>query len=188
MQLYLIRHTTPAVPSGVCYGQSDVDVAATFFDEAEKVRHKIAHVTPVATYSSPLSRAAKLAASLKLGPARHDARLMELDFGAWEMQAWDDIPREQLDRWGNDYICIAPPGGETYVELHRRVMEVLQELRVRHAGETVVVVTHAGVIRALLAEVLGLPLTEVFRFHLDFAGITLLQFTEGLPSVGFVNR
>ena len=188
MQLYLIRHTTPAVPPGVCYGQSDVDVASTFIDEVERVRGKIAHVTPSATYSSPLSRAAKLAAGLKLGPARHDARLMELDFGAWEMQAWDDIPREQLDRWGSDYTRTAPHGGETYVELHRRVTEMLQELRAQHHGESVVVVTHAGVIRALLAEVLGMPLTEVFRFHLDYAGVTLLQFAEGLPSVGFVNR
>lgn len=188
MQLYLIRHTTPAVAPGVCYGQSDVDVSATFFDEVEAVRAKIADLAPAASYCSPLSRAARLASSLKLGQTQHDARLMELDFGDWELRPWEEIPSEQLDRWGNAYTHVAPPGGETYTELHLRATDFLRELLSRHRGENVVVVTHAGVIRALLAEVLGLPLAEVFRFHLDYAGVTLLQFTEALPSVGFVNR
>lgn len=188
MRLYLIRHTTPAVPLGVCYGQTDVDVAATFFDEAQAVHAKIADITPAASYSSPLSRAARLASTLRLGETQHDARLMELDFGEWELQAWDAIPREQLDRWGNAYTHLAPPGGETFTELHSRVTELLQELLARHRGQDVVVVTHAGVIRALLAEVLNLPLTEVFRFHLDYGSVTQLRLGEPVPAVGYVNR
>lgn len=188
MQLHLIRHTTPAVLPGVCYGQSDVDVTTTFVEEARVVRSKLAAIVPVAVYSSPLTRATKLAASLKLGVTRHDTRLMEMDFGAWEMLAWAAIPREQLDHWGQAYTRVAPPKGETFTELHTRATEFLKELKIRHHGQDVIVVTHAGVIRALLADVLNLPLTEVFRFHLDFGGVTQLKFGDNLPAVGYVNR
>lgn len=188
MQLYLIRHTTPAVAPGVCYGRSDVAVADTFMDEAQAVRAKIAHLTSVVGYSSPLSRCARLASSLRLGEMPHDSRLMELDFGDWEMQAWDEIPREHLDRWGEAYTHVAPPGGETFTELHRRTADFLSEVMARHRGHDVVVVTHAGVIRALLAEVLSLPLTEVFRFHLDYGSVTQLRLGDAVPAVGYVNR
>ena len=188
MRLHLIRHTAPAVPDGICYGQADVDVAATFFDELETVRAKIAGVVPVACYSSPLARAARLAAGLDLGAARHDARLMELHFGDWELRAWHDIPRAQLDDWGRAYMHVAPPGGETFTELHGRATAFLDDAVVQHHGQDVVAVTHAGVIRALLAEVLNLPLTEVFRIHLDYGSVTQLRLEDGLPAVGFVNR
>ena len=188
MQLYLIRHTRPAVPAGVCYGQADVDVAETFFDELQVVRGKLAAIHPAASFSSPLSRCARLAASLGLAENQHDHRLTELSFGEWEMRAWDDIPREQLDRWGESYVHLAPPGGETFGELHARVVAFLQERLQLYRGKDVVVVTHAGVIRALLAEALGVPLTEAFRFHLDYGGVTLLRLGDAVPMVGYVNR
>ncbi|OIQ86835.1 phosphoserine phosphatase 1 [mine drainage metagenome] len=188
MQLHLIRHTTPAVASGVCYGRSDVDVAASFATEVQSIRHKISHIRSVANYSSPLSRCSRLAFSLELRDTRHDARLMELDFGDWEMQAWEEIPREHLDRWGKAYTHTAPPGGETFTELHGRASAFLQEQLARHHGHDVVAVTHAGVIRALLADALNLSLTEVFRFHLDFGSVTQLRMGSGYPVVGYVNR
>lgn len=188
MQLYLIRHTTPAVAPGVCYGQSDVDVAEVFLDEVQAIRAKIAAISPVASYSSPLSRCSRLASSLKLGETQHDARLMELYFGDWEMQAWDNIPREHLDRWSGAYTHLAPPGGETFTELHGRASEFLREQTTRYRGQDVVAVTHAGVIRALLADVLNLPLTEVFRFHLDYGSVTRLDCGERVRSVVYVNR
>jgi len=188
MRLYLIRHTTPAIAPGVCYGQADVDVAATFFDELQAVRSKISDLAPVATYSSPLSRASKLASGLQLGEPAHDARLMELDFGDWELRAWEEIPRAHLDQWGHAYTDIAPPGGETFTELHRRATACLQDLKCRHSGQDVVVVTHAGVIRAMLADVLNLPLIEVFRFHLDYGSVTQLNLGDTVAAVGYVNR
>jgi alpha-ribazole phosphatase len=188
VQLYLIRHTTPAVPPGVCYGQADVDVAATFFDEAARVRHKLADLAPAASYSSPLARAARLAESLGFGPPEHDPRLMELDFGDWELQSWESIPRAHLDAWGHAYTHVAPPGGETFNALHQRAVAFMQELIHRHRGQDVVVVTHAGVIRALLAEALNLPLVEGFRFHLDYGSVSQIRWTDSAPVVGYVNR
>jgi len=188
MELYLIRHTTPAVQQGVCYGQTEVNVTELFLEEAEQVRTKLAGIAPVACYSSPLQRCARLAATLDAGEPQHDARLKEMHFGDWEMQPWDNIPRQELDRWGNDYVDAAPPGGETYGQLHRRATHFLNDLTCsKHVGP-VLVVTHAGVIRALLAEVLNLPLREAFRFYLDFGGVTKLRFDGSFPVVAYVNR
>ncbi len=188
MQLYLIRHTTPAITPGVCYGRADVDVAATFHEEAQAVRDKITGLSPVATYCSPLSRAARLASSLGFGEPTHDERLMELDFGEWELRPWDEIPRAQMDAWGQAYTHVAPPGGETFNALHQRASACIRDMMASHRGQDVIAVTHAGVIRALLAEILNLPLIEVFRFHLDYGGVTQLQIDDRVARVGYVNR
>lgn len=188
MQLYLIRHTTPAVPPGVCYGQSEIDVAASFADEIAAIRAKLTGLSPAACYSSPLQRCARLASALGFGEPRHDERLKELHFGSWEMQAWDTIPRHELDRWGRFHVNEAPPGGETFADLHRRAKEFLHDPTVRQHTGPVLAVTHAGVIRALLAEALNLPLNEAFRFHLDYGSITKLSLKEPMPAVSYVNR
>lgn len=188
MELYLIRHTTPGIASGICYGQSDVALAEGYAQEAAHVCAKLAGVAAAACYSSPLQRCARLAERLGAGEPRHDERLQELHFGAWEMQPWDAIPRHELDRWGESYVNAAPPGGETFADLHRRATTFLRDLiDCRHSGP-VLAVTHAGVIRALLAEVLALPLQQTFRFHLDYGSVTQLQIGTSSATVGWVNR
>lgn len=188
MELYLIRHTTPDVPQGVCYGQAEVDLAESFAAEVERIRAKLTGLAPAACYSSPLLRCGRLAAMLGYGEPRHDARLKELDFGAWELKPWDEIPRDALDRWGQAFVHEAPPGGETFAALHGRATAFLREVAELPLAGAVVVVTHAGVIRALLAEVLAMPLAEAFRFHLDYSGVTQLLLHGPVPSVGYVNR
>ena len=103
MQCYLIRHTTPKVAIGVCYGQLDLDVTDSFSQEAQAVLAKFKGDHPAVCYSSPLQRCAKLAETLPFGRPQHDERLKELNFGAWEGQVWDDIPRHEIDHWWSDF-------------------------------------------------------------------------------------
>ena len=187
MQLHLIRHTTPDVASGVCYGQTDIGLADSFEWELGSLREKLADTPFTACYSSPLQRCARLARELFAGEPRHDERLRELAFGEWELQPWQAIPREQMEPWSADWVTQAPPGGESFVALHQRACAFLEELRQRHDGP-VLAVTHSGVIRALLAEASGLPLTAIFRFRLDFGGVTRIDYDGVLPLVAYVNR
>ena len=188
MELYLIRHTAPAIAAGVCYGQADVAPAQSFAREAAAVRAKLAGVAADICFSSPLSRCSRLAEALGHPAPHHDPRLQELDFGAWELQPWAAIPRAELDLWGQEYVDRAPPGGETFRALHARAAAFLRELAGMHTAGAVLAVTHAGVIRALLAEVLGLPLQDSFRFHLDYGGVTRLDLGGAAAAVGYVNR
>lgn len=191
MELYLIRHTTPDIKAGICYGQSDVGVAATFAEEAAAIQQKLAAINPTAVYTSPSRRCARLAHMLAeywgSQPPIEDSRLMELHFGEWEMQSWDDIDLSALERWGASYIHQPPPGGETFTQLHQRAKSFLAELKEASEVTSVTVITHAGVIRALLAEAMDLPLSETFKFELSYGGMTQLACNEEAMQVACIN-
>jgi alpha-ribazole phosphatase len=187
LKLTLIRHTSLQIQSGICYGQSDIDVAVNFADEVASTQVKLAEMRFDAVYTSPLQRCVKLADALSLGNVVEDYRLKELNFGDWEMQAWDDIPRDIFDDWAHDYANKAPPNGETFSQLQQRGIHFLEEVLQKHAGENVAVVTHGGLIRALLAHVLNMELKGLFRFNIDHASVTQLDFSEKVPKISFVN-
>lgn len=188
MKLHLIRHTSLAVPSGVCYGQSDVDVAATFYDELAQLKRKLADTTFDAVYASPLQRCSKLAHALDMAPIMLDERLKELHFGDWEMQAWDAIPREVFDVWAQDYANLSPPKGESFSTLYARCAEFIEEVSSHSQGKNIAVITHGGVIRAMLANALNMPLKGLFRIVVDYGSVTQISFGDAVPRVHFVNR
>ncbi len=108
-------------------------------------------------HTSPLARCRLLAQALAEAwdqPApKADARLMEMNFGAWEGLRWDDVPRADLDRWAEDLLGFAPPGGETGAALIARVTAFWQAL-----AAPAVVVTHGGPLKVLLALAEGRPI------------------------------
>ena len=191
MKLTLIRHTRLQIAAGICYGQSDIDVAATFIEESEKTKYKLADMAFDAVYSSPLQRCEKLAHSLNIGAPIFDSRLKELHFGDWELHAWDAIPREYFDSWAQNYAHTSPPNGETFNQLQVRGIEFLNEILSSHSAENIAIVTHGGMIRALLAHVLNMPLKGLFRFNIDYGSITQLEFGDAqsgaVPKINFVN-
>ena len=187
MKLTLIRHTSLQVATGICYGQSDIDVATSFASEAANAQTKLAKITFDAIYSSPLQRCVKLAQALNLGEPVVDNRLMELHFGDWELQAWDDIPRDTFDDWAHDYANLAPPNGETFSQLQQRGLSFLDEILSKHKNGHIAVVTHGGMIRALLAHVLNMELKGLFRFNIDYGSVTQLDFTQAVAKINFVN-
>ncbi len=189
MKLFLIRHTSLQVPNGICYGQSDIDVASSFMDEALHTQQKILNTQFDAIFTSPLQRCLKLANALDIGEPVVDSSLMELNFGDWEMSAWDDIPRDIFDVWAHNYANLAPPNGETFSELQQRGIHFLEEILKLYPTGNIVVVTHGGMIRALLAHVLNMPLKGLFRFTIDYGSITQLEFGDAntVPKINFVN-
>ncbi|HLD08939.1 MAG TPA: alpha-ribazole phosphatase family protein, partial [Methylophilaceae bacterium] len=182
------RHTSPDIASSVCYGQSDIDVAANFPEELALIKHKLAEIKPAICFTSPSLRCTKLAQALNSGAVIEDKRLMELDFGDWELRPWDTIPRDAFDHWAHDHVNQAPPNGETFNQLHQRATQFLMEVNANSAQAPIVVVTHGGVIRALLAEALGLTLMNVFRIQIDYCSVTQLLLDEQVTRVGYVNR
>lgn len=149
MILYLIRHPKPLVDPGVCYGRLDV-AAENVAAEALRLQAELPPGLPV--WSSPLRRCRALAEHLHPRPA-FDEGLVEMDFGAWEGRLWDDIPRAELDAWAADVAGYAPPGGESPRAVQRRALAFVAALDVPAAA----IVTHAGVIRTLLAHWQDLP-------------------------------
>lgn len=150
MALTLLRHLRPAGAEGLCYGATELDPAP---GQEAALGALLARLPPVsAIVTSPLRRCRLLAEAI--GAARHlgmtmDARLSEMDFGAWEGRPWNDIPRAELDQWAADFLHARPHGGESVAQLQARVRAALEEFRA-HPGHPLLV-THAGVIKAALA-------------------------------------
>ena len=94
MEIYLIRHTTPEIEKGVCYGDSDIPLKDTFFLESEKVLNAIP-LNFDEVYSSPLQRCKQLAHVIS-EDITIDNRLKELNFGSWELKKWSDIPHDEI--------------------------------------------------------------------------------------------
>ena len=146
MEVILIRHTSVDVPPGTCYGQTDVPLRSTFPEEAKMVREGLANHLPFdEVYTSPLSRCTRLATCCGYLDARHDARLLEMNFGAWEMQRYDEIRDPHLEEWYTDYLHQPATGGESFEEQLKRVSSFLDELRKKNY-QRVAVFTHGGVI------------------------------------------
>lgn len=126
MDLILIRHPEVAVLPGTCYGRSDVPLRDDPQASTRILIDKLSAlaVSPTAIHSSPLQRCSSVARALGVDLSRDvwiDGRLAEMDFGAWEMQRWDDVSREQLDEWAADVEKARPHGGENAVMVAKRV-------------------------------------------------------------------
>ena len=148
MQVVLIRHTSVAVPRGTCYGQTDVPVSDTFEQEAEQTLRNLQPFMPFdAVYSSPLTRARRLAAYCGYPTPTVDARLMEMNMGQWEMQLYDEIQDPHLQAWYQDYMHLPTTGGEAFPDLRARVASFLDQLR-QQEHERVAIFAHGGVLVA----------------------------------------
>jgi alpha-ribazole phosphatase len=187
--IYLIRHTTPAVAKGVCYGQTDLDITETFLEEAEVIRQVLP--TGVATvHSSPLQRCARLARHLFPGQTISlEDELMEVHCGEWEMKNWDELPKEEIDPWMADFVNIRIPGGESYLDLQERVNRCWNRIRegspqaaepgLAMESGAIAVVAHGGVIRSILSGITGTPLIDSFKVFGLHYGCVIRVFDEG---------
>src|SRR6185437_11017542 len=161
--IYLIRHTTPSVAKGICYGQTDLDVTESFITEAEAIR-EVLPAPFAAVHSSPLQRCTRLATHLFPGHAVSlRPELMELHCGSWEMQPWDDLPKDEIDPWMADFVNIRVPGGESYLDLHARVTQCFNAIAAANVGGHQAIVAHGGVLRSVLSGITGTPLIESFK-------------------------
>jgi alpha-ribazole phosphatase len=175
--IYLIRHTTPAVARGVCYGQTDLDVTGSFHQEAAVIRRHLPD-TIGSVYSSPLKRCTLLTMELFPDrPLRLSPALMEIHCGDWEMRAWDDLPPEEVGPWMADFVRVRIPGGESYADLHRRVTRCWETIS-REDGD-IAIVAHGGVIRSILSGITGTPLIDSFKAFALHYGCVIRVFEAG---------
>jgi len=132
-----------------------------------------------AIYASPLQRTRESAeiVSARLGlPIEFRDDLLELDFGEWTGTTFDAIradPRWQA--WSTQRSLAAIPGGESMREVQQRVVAALLELNERHLHETVVLVSHGDVIRAVLLFALGMPLDFYNRIEIGQGSISTIN-------------
>jgi alpha-ribazole phosphatase len=131
--------------------------------------------------TSPLLRCSAFAEALgekhRLQVETED-RLKEVGFGEWEGKTPDDLRRERLaefEAFYNDPVNSRPPGAEPLGDFIARVSGALDEIIARHRGQHILLVTHAGVMRAVIAQVLHAEPLGMYRIKVHNAGITRIR-------------
>jgi len=174
----LIRHGEPV--GGKKYrGQSDDPLSEKGWTQ---MRDAVAGHKPwQVIVSSTLSRCADFAKELSTQlniPLQLDARLMEIAFGEWEGKTAAEIDAEVpgwVDRFLMDPIANKPQGAETLHDFKQRVVAGWNDVVKNNVGQHVLLVGHAGMMRAIMAEVLDMALPSMYRIDVPNAGITRIR-------------
>jgi ribonuclease H / adenosylcobalamin/alpha-ribazole phosphatase len=186
LRLFVVRHGEAADNRQMRYlGTRDQPLTNRGIEQACQVAGALVQVPVRAIVTSPLSRAADTAARIQKACGAElwqDLRLSEGSFGSWEGLSRAEVMNlgrqdaEMLARWETDPSC-APPGGESIENVQKRVMNLVQELEQRFPGSAVVLVSHVGPIKALLAAALEIPLQATRRLFLDPGTITVVDWS-----------
>lgn len=178
MEIYLVRHTETVCKKGICYGQSDLDIAEPYEAVFENILSQLP--TEAVIFSSPLKRCVILAKyiqnNIKTISYQEDKRLIEMNFGDWELKSWDEIPPEQLNPWMEDFVNIKVVNGESFVELHERTSGFLSDQISKKNKKPIIIVAHAGVIRSIMCHQNSLPLRDAFQNKVDFGDVIKIEF------------
>ena len=171
MEVILVRHTSVDVPTGTCYGQTNVPLRSTFEEEAMIVASALQGYAPFdRVYTSPLSRCTRLATFWGYADAQRDKRLLEMNFGEWEMQQYEEIEDPQLQAWYADWKQVSATGGESFVQQYERVAQFLSELKEKPYSK-VAIFSHGGVLTCAKMYAEELSAEEAFASPTPYGGI-----------------
>jgi broad specificity phosphatase PhoE len=173
----LLRHgQTPLSVQKRYAGVSDVPLTEIGVDQAAAAAKRLASAGIGAIVSSPLQRAVRTAeevAAVTGVPVVTDEGLRETDFGAWEGLTFAEVRERwpaEMTSWLAD-PAVAPPGGESFVEVNTRVTEALHRVLTSQARQNVLIVSHVTPIKTLVAAALFAPPAALYRMHLDVAAL-----------------
>lgn len=177
MKLIFIRHTSVNVEKGICYGQTDVPLADTFPSEADEVKKKLAGSKIDIAYTSPLSRCRRLAEHCGFPDAMPDERLMEMNFGDWEMKRYDEISDPRLQLWYDDFLNVNATGGESAMMQRDRFKNFLHSLQ-SDGGNSIAVFTHGGILIHALVMLKGLTYQNAYAMNPGYGAVIQFELYE----------
>ena len=186
----LLRHgQTPLSVDKRFAGIGDIDLTELGAQQATAAAQRLARRGDIgAIITSPLRRArrtAEAAARATGVPVRVEDDLRETDFGAWEGMTFAEVKQkwpEEMREWLAN-TDVAPPGGESFAEVDRRVMAALDRVLAGYPAATVLVVSHVTPIKTLVRRALAAPALTMYRMHLDVASLCEVDWYADGPAV-----
>lgn len=189
----LVRHGQTATTGEVLPGRAPgLDLADEGVAQAEATANRIAKLDSVAAvYASPLERtratAKPIAKALKLR-VRQSRGLIECDFGTWTGKKLSELYKkpewQQVQRYPSGFRF---PNGESFAQMQSRALHAVHQLVAAHPNETIVAVSHADVIKAIVASATGTHLDLFQRIVVSPCSITVIRYTSQGPIVLTVN-
>jgi broad specificity phosphatase PhoE len=194
MRLILVRHgETVLNAEGRFSGQVDTPLTARGKWQALVLGHHLAATALDAVVASNLWRARATARAIVAHhgvPVAIDPSLRERSFGAWEGATFAEVRArnaELAEQWQANPLTTIPPGGESIQQVYARVVTAFDSWRRRFPAQTIVWVTHSGVIEVVLCYLLRLDLSRWRLFRQDNAAITDLDIQDQIVTLTRLN-
>ena len=155
-----------------------------------------AQVREVADWLAPLGESVEVVVTSPVRRTRESAEILaarlgrdlveepgfaEMEFGAWDGLTFAEVRErypDEIQGWLGA-LEVAPPGGESFGEVEKRVVAGLEQVLADHAGQTVLVVSHVTPIKILVARAVAAPLSALFRMELSTASVSVVSFVGG---------
>ncbi|HJE60001.1 MAG TPA: MSMEG_4193 family putative phosphomutase [Nocardiopsis listeri] len=196
--LLLVRHgMTDATGPRLAGRAPGVHLNDTGRDQAAHLADRLEGLTPSALVSSPLERCQETAEALaqRLGvPLALDERFLECDYGSWTGRSLTDLAAEPLWRVVQDHPSAARfPGGESLAAASARAVEAVRDWNTRLTREAAqdppvyVVCSHGDIIKAIVADALGVHLDLFQRVRVDPCSVTSITYTRTRPFLNGLN-
>jgi len=183
-KIILIRHgLTDFLTTGRYQGWSDTPLNSEGRSQIQELVTRFTSEKPEIIFSSPLERARESSEILNrnLNLEIHiDPRIKEISFGEWEGHTYDEILEKYPDAfewWKKDLSEFRPEGGESLLDLQKRVRLFFDSLKDR-AENVIAIVAHGGVIRAALLEITERSLDSFWGFEVPPAGMIVTDWEE----------
>ncbi|SDD60552.1 histidine phosphatase family protein [Sporomusa acidovorans] len=184
----LVRHgETTWNKEGRYQGQIDTPLTPFGRQQGQLAAAALKDVPIDACYASPLSRAVDTAMMCVAAhglPVNTDNRLLEINHGEWEGLLSDEVGKtypELLVQWKTTVVGVTMPGpgGEDITAVRDRAMAAFRELAAKHQGQTVLVVAHDAVNKAVLCDILDIDLTHFWQIKQDNTCINVFEYQDG---------
>lgn len=192
--LYLVRHGETALnQKGVYYGWTDCPLSLRGEEQAESLGRSLAGITFDGVIASPLERAkrtAQIVGRIPVGKLVLDPRLKELNFGDWEGKHYQEIQSAfpgEWQEWANDWKGFRIPGGESFLDLYRRVADSLSEILNGDENRTLLLVAHHATLRIILSRLLGMGEDGYWHFTFTQGTYSLVEIRDGHCTVKNIN-
>ena len=194
-ELWLVRHAeSTGNRDHLIQGQADMPLSPLGHRQARAVADRLLRQHRRAPFSaihcSDLSRTRETADTIALAidlRTEYDRRLREIDVGAWSGLGTEQIAERfpaEWQAWQERDPLLRRGGGESYQDAHDRIYPALHDIAMRHVGTRVVVVTHGGVMRAYLAGLLGLDLSNIWHLAIGNTAICRVRPFEAVSGGG----
>jgi probable phosphoglycerate mutase len=185
----LLRHGQTLLSVQKRYaGTSDVPLTDTGVRQAAAAARRLATAGIGVIVTSPLRRATRTAqevAAVTGAEVLTDEGFRETDFGDWEGLTFTEVQQRwpaEMAAWLADPE-VAPPGGESFAEVSKRVTDALHRVLADRAGQTILIVSHVTPIKTLVAAALLAPPPALYRMHLDVAALCEIDWYADGPAV-----
>lgn len=189
MRLIIVRHGESEWNRiGRYQGQLDAPLSQLGLRQAEALAERLRDEPLDRIFTSPLQRAARTAAAI----ARHhpdlpfetEPALLEINHGDWQGLMSDQVIARYaagLREWRAHPTRAQMPGGESFSNILKRVLDFKEQLCVEHQGANILVSTHDVVVKILVADALGMNMDRINRIWVTNASISVIEYGDDLP-------